>query len=94
MLESTLKEIELKEIHGPTLALIIDFAYSGVIDIMPDNVSSILEMANYLGVEVVKNACSGYLWKQINFENAFDIMLLASRYHCSQLYDQVSCVIY
>ena len=94
MAESSMKEIELKDIDGAALALIIDFAYSGEMHITSGNVSSILETANYLGVEVVKEACCRYLWKHIdnNINNALDAMILASRFHCTKLYDQVSWI--
>ena len=89
-----MKEIELKDIDGAALALIIDFAYSGEMHITSGNVSSILETANYLGVEVVKEACCSYLWKQIDkdINNALDAMVLASRFHCTKLYDWVSWI--
>ena len=40
---------------------LIEFAYSGKIDINKDNVQALLEAANYLGVEFVEKSCGDFL---------------------------------
>lgn len=74
MNESAQSEVTLRDIDGESFARIIDFAYTGCITISQDTVESLLETANYLGVEQVMRACSTYLCDRLDFHNAVPVL--------------------
>ena len=52
--EGSKNEIELLGLNETAVNNLIEFAYSGTIEINKDNVQTVLEAANYLGVEFVR----------------------------------------
>lgn len=90
MVESTLSEVVLKDIDGVALSQIIDFAYNGELEITPENVSAILETSNYLGIDVICEACYDYLYRRLSIENVVDVITLASMFGCEKLLEQVT----
>ena len=54
-------EIEILYLDESTVGDLIELAYSGNIDISKDNVQTLLEAANYWGVEFVKNSWGDFL---------------------------------
>jgi len=77
MNESVQNEVTLHEVDGNSFAHIIDFAYSGSITISRDTVESLLETANYLGVEQVTRACCAYLADRLDVVNALPVLKTA-----------------
>ena len=68
------------EIHGldeNAVRDLIEFAYSGNINISKDNVQTLLEAANYLGVESVKNSCGNFLKGEIDDDTCLCMWQLA-----------------
>lgn len=89
MLESNANELTLRDVDGRALSLLIDYAYSGELDMTEDNVLKLLETANYLGVEVICDVCSEFIYHRLNIENVIDLLSLASAFHCKKLYEKV-----
>lgn len=59
--ESRSEEVELLGFDENAVTNLVRFAYSGSIDITKDNVQFLLEAANYLGIEFVQKACTGFI---------------------------------
>jgi len=70
-------EIEILSLDESAVGDLIEFAYSGNIDISKDNVQTLLEAANYLGVEFVKNSCGDFLKGAIDDKTCTGIWQLA-----------------
>ena len=70
-------EVDLSRFDERDLNDLIEFAYTGNVDIGSDNVETLLEAANYLGVEFVQNACIDFLMRNVNNNTCLGILHLA-----------------
>ena len=59
--ESRSEEVELLGFDESAVTNLVRFAYSGSIEITKDNVQFLLEASNYLGIEFVQKACTGFI---------------------------------
>ena len=66
---------------------LIEFAYTGKINIDKDNVLTLLEAANYLGIEPVKISCGNYLEQRcrVDAKSCLDILQLADMFPLGEL---------
>ena len=94
MNESAQNEVTLHEVDGDSVAHIIDFIYSGNITISHDTVESLLETANYLGVEQVTRACCAYLAERMDVCSSLLVLKTADDLGLQSLLATVSKVIY
>ncbi|XP_075675699.1 kelch like family member 18 [Dermatophagoides pteronyssinus] len=87
-------EIEIKsnenDDHGPSLdseafESLLNYAYTGAIEINSKNVQSILIGASFLGLENVQHACSDYLKVRLNVSNVIQIKTFAFALGCDAL---------
>ncbi|EYB99155.1 hypothetical protein Y032_0124g1189 [Ancylostoma ceylanicum] len=58
MVESNKDRITIKDIDGATLALLVEYMYSGRLDIDESNVQCLLSTATILQLACVRDACS------------------------------------
>lgn len=79
-------EIEILGLDESAVSDLIEFAYSGHIDISKDNVQTLLEAANYLGVEFVKRSCGEFLKCAIDDRTCLGIWQLADLFALEELY--------
>ncbi|RDD43453.1 Influenza virus NS1A-binding protein-like protein [Trichoplax sp. H2] len=68
-----------------SLETIIDFIYSGTINITPEQVLPIFRASNKLQISSISEACYNYLQSNVDLNNCLDIRTLASSYSCSNL---------
>uniref|UniRef100_A0A1I7XP95 BTB domain-containing protein n=1 Tax=Heterorhabditis bacteriophora TaxID=37862 RepID=A0A1I7XP95_HETBA len=85
MLESVTDRIVLKEIDGGTLSILVDYMYSGRLDIDENNVQSLLTTASILQLACVRDACSRFLLEQLDVSNCLGIATFAHLHNCTQL---------
>lgn len=78
-------EVELLGLDEDAVRDLIEFAYSGQIDISKDNVQTLLEAANYLGVEFVKKSCQVFLRSAIDDRTCLGIWQLADLFSLEEL---------
>ena len=78
-------EIEILGLHGTTVSDLIEYAYSGHITVSKDNVQALLEAANFLGVELVKQSCIDFLKDSIDNETCLGIWQLADMFALKEL---------
>ena len=79
------KEIEVLGFDENAVSDLIEFAYSGEIDISKDNVQTLLEASNYLQVEFVKKSCGDFLKGAISDKTCSSIWQLADLFALEEL---------
>lgn len=81
-------EIEVLGLDEDAVRDLIEFAYSGKIDVSKDNVQSLLEAANYLDVEFVKKSCEDFLRTAVDDRTCLGIWQLADLFSLEGLKNQ------
>lgn len=71
------EEIEIRGLDEKAVSDLIEFAYSGNISVSKDNVQTLLEAANYLGIEFVKKSCGDFLKGGVDDKTCLGIWQLA-----------------
>lgn len=85
MLESAQKKVEIGGIDAKTMEQLIDFAYTGSIEVNIDNVQQLLSGASMLNITPLRNACSNFLKTQLDSGNCIGIRQFADLYSCVEL---------
>ena len=83
--EGSKNEIELLGLNEIAVNNLIEFAYSGTIEINKDNVQTVLEAANYLGVEFVKKSCGDFLKVAVDDKTCLGLWQLADVFALEEL---------
>ena len=83
--EGNKDEVEIPGLDERAVSDVIEFAYSGNITINTENVQTLLEAANYLGVEFVKKSCGDFLKGGIDDKTCLSIWRLADFYALEEL---------
>lgn len=78
-------ELEIQGLDEDAVSSLIKFAYCGSIQINKDNVQTLLEAANYLGVEFVKNSCANFLKDVVDDKTCLGIWQLAVIFSLEEL---------
>ena len=72
--------INITAVDGVTVKKLIDFMYTGKIFITNENVFALLDGANYLQMDEVKNFCSRFLQSILTDENCYSFLEEAERF--------------
>ncbi|XP_050419429.1 kelch-like protein 40 [Patella vulgata] len=75
--ESDKRTIQLHEISPVTLTTIVDYIYTGQVDINNSNVQSLLTAANMMQIESLTNLCIEHTGSQVDVDNCVDVFSLA-----------------
>lgn len=90
---SSANKICLKEIEPDTLEILIDYMYTGEIEINVDNVQSVLILSSLLQLTNVKESCCEFLLAQMHVSNCLGIKAFADMYSCCNLLKQADAFI-
>ena len=74
LMESSQKDIQFPGIEGQTLETLVDFMYSGRVDVNERNVDSLLESASMLQMVSVLETCCKFLLKRLNSDNCLGVL--------------------
>ena len=74
MLEARQEHVELKGVTATAVKVLIDFAYTGKLEINMDSVIEILGGACHFQIQSVIELCSGFLKQEISAHNCVDIL--------------------
>lgn len=85
MRESEQDTIEIKDMNADILSSLVNFAYSGDIEINVENVQEILAAASLLQIKQVQDLCCDFLKKQLDATNCLGIKNFAEANGCRQL---------
>lgn len=87
LLESRQTDIELHSVCGSALRELVEYCYTGAVELKEDSVETLLSTASLLGLNKVVDACSIFLRRQLDPTNCIGIALFADSRSCSQLHD-------
>ncbi|KAG0434177.1 hypothetical protein HPB47_019300 [Ixodes persulcatus] len=87
MIESKQKEITIRGIEASALEALINFAYSGKVNITASNVQSLLVGSSFLQLLKVREACSEFLMKRLHPNNVLGVRAFADALGCPALVD-------
>ncbi|XP_038050674.1 kelch-like protein 28 [Patiria miniata] len=85
MQESSCNVISLGDVEPMSLQLILDFIYTGAINLSNDSVQNVFSAANLLQVAPVVHFCAEYMEKNLHVVNCVDMYQLACTYSCTNL---------
>ncbi|XP_055849500.1 kelch-like protein 4 [Episyrphus balteatus] len=80
--------VELKEIKASTLKLVIDFMYTGAIELSLANVEELLRTASLLKLNTLIDGCCELIEENINYSNSLYWFRLAKELSLSSLKDK------
>ncbi|XP_022795178.1 kelch-like protein diablo [Stylophora pistillata] len=83
--ESRQSTVTLQELDESAMEAIVDFFYSGEIEISESNVQELLPVTCILQVQSVQKACCDFLERQLSSENCLGISAFADRHNCTDL---------
>ncbi|KAG8434214.1 hypothetical protein GDO86_012548 [Hymenochirus boettgeri] len=83
--ESQADRVELHDVAGSILSLLLDFCYTGRVTVTLDNVEPLLQAADLFQFPSVKDACCAYLEQQLDVSNCLEIQDFAEAYACQGL---------
>uniref|UniRef100_A0A182JE79 Kelch-like protein diablo n=1 Tax=Anopheles atroparvus TaxID=41427 RepID=A0A182JE79_ANOAO len=83
--EGKQRTVTLHSIRADILELLVDFIYTGQIEIEQSNVQELLAAADMLQVPEVVDGCCEYLCRELHSTNALGILRFAEAHNCRQL---------
>ncbi|XP_044764254.1 kelch-like protein 17 [Coccinella septempunctata] len=86
MKEQSLPEIQIHDLDATAVGLLLDYAYTGKINITPDNVQVLLPASSALQMQDVREACCKFLLKQLHPTNCLGIRSFADTHSCKELH--------
>ena len=90
MLEKDKASASLRTVSAAAMESLLEFMYTGQIQIHVDNVFELLEASSFLFVEKVKKACCQFLESIVDVENCFAILSIAHAFSCNGLIQTVN----
>lgn len=85
--ESQEEEIRLGDVLGEPLEMLVQYCYTGTIELREDNVETLLATACLLQLNSVVTACCNFLAKQLHPSNCLGFALFAEQQSCFALLD-------
>ncbi|XP_017777379.1 PREDICTED: kelch-like protein 5 [Nicrophorus vespilloides] len=83
--ESGESKVVLRDINGDVLHAIVNYCYTGSVDIREDNVETLLSTACLMQLSEVVEACSRFLVNQLHPNNCLGIAVFAEHQNCNSL---------
>lgn len=77
--DSGKNQLELKDVEYTTLSVLVDYMYTGKININYENVYDIYTAADYYLISFVKEMCFDFLQNNLNIDNCVKIWIMASK---------------
>ncbi|WKX94008.1 hypothetical protein Q1695_011346 [Nippostrongylus brasiliensis] len=83
------KEIRIvvEDIDGKTLRVLVDYMYTGSLNINEKNVRVLFAAAEILHLDFIRSECSRYLKEHLSLSNWMEIAVFAKTHNCTELDD-------
>lgn len=78
-------EVDLQWIDETVFTSLVEFAYTGRIEITPENVQDILHGANFFGVEFIQKSCANLLTASLDTATCLGVLHIADSYAMQDL---------
>ncbi|WKX94017.1 hypothetical protein Q1695_011350 [Nippostrongylus brasiliensis] len=85
--ESKEIRVVVKDIDDETLRLLVDYFYTGRLDIKEKNVKALFGVAKNLHLDSVLNECTRYLKEHLSISNCMETAAFAKAHNCIELDD-------
>ena len=90
LLQSNMKEnregiVRFEEISGSVLKDVLEFIYSGTVDVTQENAEKLIAAGNYLIIPGLKTASGRFLERKMSHINCISTFYLAEKYECDEL---------
>ena len=90
LLQSNMKEIRegivrFEEISGSVLEDVLEFIYTGTVDVTQENAEELIAAGNYLIIPGLKTASGRFLEREMSNINCISTFYLAEKYECAEL---------
>lgn len=85
MKENFENEVEKPNISKDVFVLLMQYLYSGVVELTIDNVLPVLAAADELTLQELKGFCVSFVTDHIDSENALQLLDMAYKYHSDEL---------
>ncbi|XP_037072489.1 kelch-like protein 5 isoform X2 [Pollicipes pollicipes] len=89
VLEARAPVVELKQVDPDALQMVVDFCYTGCLELNEQTVELLLTTASLLQLSQIQTACCHFLEKQLHPSNCIGIGLFAERQGCQKLHRSV-----
>ena len=89
LIESKQRAVHLKDVQKEVLDLLINFAYTGNLDVSVENVQSVLSLASQINFPEVREICCKFLEMQLDSSNCLDIRSFAESNGCRRFVEDV-----
>lgn len=86
--ESNQSEIVIVDVNGDVLQAIVNYCYTGTIEIREENVETLLATACLMQLHEIVEACSRFLTLQLHPSNCLGIAVFAEHQSCSSLLEK------
>ncbi|XP_055547071.1 actin-binding protein IPP [Wyeomyia smithii] len=92
--EGKQKSVTLHSIRADILMLLVDFIYTGQVEIKQSNVQELLAAADMIQLSEVVDGCCEYLCRELHSSNALGILRFAEAHNCRQLAEAAATYVY
>ena len=83
--ESQQGHVEIKEMDGKTLGLVLDYIYTGEVTLAEDTVQNLLSAANMFQLIPLRAGCADYMIKHVCSGNCIGVYFFAKAHQCATL---------
>lgn len=83
--ESKQKQVKIHDVDPESMALIIDYCYTGKVTVCESNVQSLYAAANMLQLEYVRQACISFMTRRLDLFNCAGILKFADAFDSQDL---------
>lgn len=86
--EKEMKEVEIQTVDPDILKTVVEYVYSGCVNITPGNVQSLLSAADLLQLDTLLQECCNFLEHELHPSNCIGITKFAEIHACYELYEK------
>ena len=90
LLQSDMKEnregiVRLEEISGSVMENVVEFIYTGTVEVTQENAEELIAAGNYLIIPSLKTISGRVLERKMSYANCISTFYLAEKYECDEL---------
>jgi len=83
--ESGKSKIPIKEMEASTLRLVLDYVYTGKVELSTETVQSVLSAANLFQMVHLRDGCASFMMHHISVDNCVGVYFFARAHECHDL---------